>query len=262
MMTRRLAIRFGGSAYVLVLSLFLVLPLLIIVPSSFSVGEALVFPPKAYSLRWYEQLVSSSRWHDSALLSLRVALCAVVLAVPIALMAALASVRFRAVSSSQRIFLLLPSVVPHSVIATGLFTLLLKLGMLEDPVILVVVHATFALPYAFLLFVSALEAIDPLIWNAAATLGASPQQVLSKVILRIIWPSVISAALLVLVMSWDEIVASVFVGPISPPTLPSLMFSYLQETVTPVVAAVASLLLVISIAIGVVMLALSGRNTK
>ena len=252
--------RTSGSVLVLVLAAFLILPVLIIVPASFSAGEQLVFPPEEYSLRWYERLIFDDRWQESAWLSFKVALGAVLLAVPLALLAAIASVRFRAVSSSQRMYLLLPIVVPHSVVSTGLFTVLLKLGLLESSAVLAVVHAAFALPLALLLFISALEAIDPLVWSAAATLGASPRQVLFRVILRTIWPSVVSAALLVFIFSWDEIVAAVFVGPVAPATLPALMFSYLQETVTPAVAAVASVLLVISIAFGVAMLLLSGRN--
>lgn len=127
--------------------------------------------------------------------------------------------------------------VPHSVVATGLFTVLLHLGLLETEWVLAVVHAAFALPLALLLFISALQAIDPLVWSAAATLGASPRQVLLRVILRTIWPSVLSAALLVFIFSWDEVVAAVFIGPVAPATLPALMFSYLLETVTPAVAA-------------------------
>lgn len=260
MMRRKSLSRFGASAFVVLLSLFLVVPVLIIIPASFSAGEQLVFPPEEFSWRWYARLVTDARWQDSAWLSLKVALGAMVLAVPVALIAAIASVRFGAVSATQRLYLLLPIVVPHSVVATGLFTVLLELGLLESEWVLAVVHAAFALPLALLLFISALEAIDPLVWSAAATLGASPREVLLKVILRIIWPSVISASLLVFIFSWDEIVAAVFVGPVAPATLPALMFSYLQETVTPAVAAVASVLLVISMIFGLAMLALSARN--
>lgn len=254
--------RVSGTCFVVLLSLFLIAPVLIIVPASFSAGEQLMFPPRDYSWRWYIQLATDNRWHDSAWVSLKIAVGAVALAVPVALAAAIASVRFGAISARQRLYLLLPLVVPHSVIATGLFTVLLSLGLLESQWVLAVVHAAFALPLALLLFISALEAVDPLVWSAAATLGASPLQVLLRVILKIIWPSLVSAALLVFIFSWDEIVAAVFVGPVAPATLPALMFSYLQETLTPAVAAVASILLVMSIAAGLAMLALTPRGRR
>jgi putative spermidine/putrescine transport system permease protein len=252
--------RLGASTFVVLLSLFLVVPVLIIVPASFSAGEQLMFPPEDYSWRWYVRLITDERWQVSAWVSLKIALGAVALSVPVALAAAMASVRFGVVSATQRLYLLLPLVVPHSVVATGLFTVLLHLGLLETEWVLAVVHAAFALPLALLLFISALQAIDPLVWSAAATLGASPRQVLLRVILRTIWPSVLSAALLVFIFSWDEVVAAVFIGPVAPATLPALMFSYLLETVTPAVAAVASVLLIISIAVGLAMLALSARK--
>lgn len=259
-MNRRSVSRFACSTFVVLVSLFLVVPVLIIIPASFASVDHLVFPPQEYSLRWYRQIFTDARWQNSAWLSTKIAAGAVLVAVPLALMAAIATVRYGAVSSAQRFYLLLPLVVPNSVIATGLFSLLLKLGLLESPWVLSVVHAVFALPLALLLLISAIQVIDPLVWSAAATLGASPRQVLLKVIMRIIWPSVLSAAILVFVFSWDEIVAAIFIGPVAPATLPSLMYSYLKETVTPVVAAVASLLLIVSIVLGIAMLLLANRR--
>ncbi len=251
-----------GWIWVLGLIAFLILPVLIVVPASFADVEQLVFPPEGLSFRWYEQLFSDRRWQASALLSAKIALGATFVAVPVALLAAMARVRFATLSGRQRMYLLLPLVVPHSVVATGLFTILLKLGILESQTVLAITHAAFALPLALLLLIGALEAIDPLIWSAAATLGARPDQVLTRVIFPIIWPALMAASLLVFIFSWDEVVATVFIGPVAPAPLPALMFTYLQETVTPVIAAVASLLLLISIVLGGLVLVLNRSSVN
>jgi ABC-type spermidine/putrescine transport system permease subunit II len=246
------ALRLAGWGYCGLILLFLLFPVAIMVPASLSGSQTLEFPPSSWSLHWYRQVLGYGRWLNAGLLSLRVALFAAAAATAAGLMVGLAHLRFGRLTPTLRAFFLLPLVAPHIVLATGLFSLLLQVRALGSPIVLAFGHACLALPLTVVVFINAVEAIEPLLWPAAASLGARSWMILREILLPNLSISLVVAFLLAFIASWDEVTFAVFIGPISTPTLPSRMFSYLQELLNPSIAAVATILVGLTLSAGLV----------
>jgi ABC-type spermidine/putrescine transport system permease subunit II len=245
-----------GWLYVGLFVSFLLLPIVIMVPASFSASESLEFPPQSLSLRWYEEVLGDSRWLNSGWLSLKLALFAAFVATVAGLMVGIAHMRFGAVGAGLRAFLMFPMVAPHIVLATGLFSILLQMRSLGDPLVLGLMHACLGVPLTMVVFVNAVEAIDPLLWTAASSLGARWWTIMRQVILPNLGIATVVAFLLAFVTSWDEVTLAVFIGPTGTPTLPSRMFSYLQELINPSLTAIATLLVAITVVLGLIVVSL------
>lgn len=248
MKTRRYTI--AGWIYCILLLIFLMLPVVIMIPSSFGSSDALAFPPSDFSLRWYDEVLGSRQWTSSAWLSAKIGIFAAVLATLAGVLLGIAQLRHGNIGSAVRAFLLLPLVAPHIVLATGLFSLLLQGGQLGSAVFLAIAHACLAIPLVSILFINAAGTIDPLLWTAASSLGAKWPKILGSVILPNMLGSLVIAFLLAFVTSWDEVTLSIFIGPTIVPTLPSRMFSYLQEQISPSLTAIATLLMAATALIG------------
>lgn len=249
-MTRARGLNILGWAYAWLVVLFVLLPVVIMVPASFGAAETLQFPPQEYSLRWYERVLTDRQWLSSAALSARLALIAAVVATAAGLLIGVSHLLIRRISPKLRAFLMLPIVAPHIVLATGLFSILLTARHLGDPTVLAFVHATLAVPLTMIVFINAADTIDPLLWTAARTLGARWWTVMRHIILPLMLTSIVVAFLLALVVSWDEVTFAIFIGPSLVPTLPARMFYYLRELITPALTAVATLLVLATLAGG------------
>lgn len=249
-MTRGRGLRIAGWSYCGLILLFLLFPVAIMVPASFSGSQTLEFPPSSWSFHWYRQVLGDGRWLESASLSLRIALFAAAAATVSGLMVSVVHLRFGRVTPTLRAFFLLPLVAPHIVLATGLFSLLLHMHALGSPVVLAFGHACMALPLTIVVLINAVETIEPLLWSAAASLGARWWMIVREVLIPNISISLIVAFLLAFIASWDEVTFAVFIGPIATPTLPSRMFAYLQELLNPSVSAVATMLAVLTVSAG------------
>ena len=254
-MKRKTVLPWLGWAYCWLVVLFVMLPVLIIFPASFGASESLEFPPSAYSVRWYVQVLSDPQWVSSAILSARTALLASLLATVAGLLVALSQLLVKRVQPTHRAFLMLPMVAPHIVLATGLFSVLLSSRLLGDTTVLAVVHATLAIPLTMVIIVNAVDSVDPLLWTAASTLGARWWTIILQIILPLLLTGIVVAFVLAFIVSWDEVTFAIFIGPSIIPTLPARMFYYLRELITPALAAVASLLVVMTGLVGVLILA-------
>lgn len=239
-----------GWAYCGLLLAFVLVPVAIMVPSSFGGSPTLEFPPRSLSLRWYEQVLGDQRWLGSAWLSFRLALLAAVVATLAGLLVGIAHMRFGRVRPLMRAYLMLPLVAPHIVLATGLFLLMLQARMLGNPMVLGLGQACFAIPMTVLVFIHAVETIDPLLWTAASSLGARWWMILREVVIPNLLVAVAVSFLLSFISAWDEVTLAVFIGPINNPTLPARMYAYLQELINPSVTAIATMLLVITLGLG------------
>jgi ABC-type spermidine/putrescine transport system permease subunit II len=148
----------------------------------------------------------------------------------------------------------LPLLVPHVVLASGVFAFELYTHSLESLVLLLLAQATLAVPYTTMLFLNAVDTIDPLLWPAASTLGANWLKIVRMIVLPILAPTFIVAAIFAFQTSWDETAFAKLIGPGFTPTIPVRMYQYLTASFTPVVAAVSTLLLGFSVLIGLLSL--------
>jgi putative spermidine/putrescine transport system permease protein len=226
---------------------FLIAPVLIVIPISFSGASTMHFPPETWSLRWYERLFSSYYWRSAAANSLITATATVCLTVPIALMAAYGLTTSRS-SVARWIWgiVLTPLIVPLILIAVGIYFLYSSIGVVNTIPGLVAAHVMYTLPIAVVTIASGLSKFDMTQEIAARSLGASRLRAFLGVTLPQIAASVIAAAFLSFITSFDEVVIAMFVagGPVA--TLPRQMFNQLRNSIEPTIAAVSSILILLA----------------
>jgi putative spermidine/putrescine transport system permease protein len=242
---------------------FLILPILVIVPLSFNSGSFLSFPMPGLSLRWYHELLGSERWLSSLRNSVVVACAATVLATVLGTLAALGLQRARFPGSSVVLALLIsPMVVPLVIVAVGVYFFYAPFGLTGSLVGLTLAHTALASPFVVITVSATLQGFDTNLSRAAASLGAGPATAFFRITLPLILPGVVSGALFAFVTSFDEVVVALFLTGPQERTLPRQMFDGIRENISPVIAAAATLLIVLSIALMTVMEALRRRGER
>ena len=246
--------------FAVLVGVFLLLPLLAVVPISFTPARYLSMPKGSLSLIHYRELVDNPDWLSAILLSLRIGVVTSLLATALALAFALAIWMFRPRFSALLVgFVLLPMIVPPVVSAMTLYFLLTSLGKLGSVVGydtwlgVTLAHVVMTVPFAVVLILVALAQVDRGIDLAARGLGASVSQRVFGIILPNIRFGVLTAALLVFVLSWEEIGVTLFITSVNAVTLPRLMWMGVHDNIDPAVAAMSVVLIVITI------VALAGR---
>jgi putative spermidine/putrescine transport system permease protein len=217
---------------------FLLLPILVIVPLSFSDSSFLVYPIEGWSLRWYENLFGSAEWVRAAKNSFIVAPAATLIATVLGTLAAVGLARtsfpFKGALMSV---LIAPMVVPIVVVGVSTYLFFANLGLADSYTALILVHAALGAPF-----------------------GANPVATFFRVTLPVIAPGVISGALFAFATSFDEVVVTLFLAGPSQVTLPRQMFTGIRENITPTIAAVATLLIVFTTTLLLVLEWLRGRR--
>jgi putative spermidine/putrescine transport system permease protein len=227
-----------------------VVPLLVVVPVSFSSGMYLQFPPPGFSLRWYEDYFGDPQWIDATVLSIEIALCVVVLAVAIGALAALAIVRLPFPGIGLvRMVLMTPLIVPSVVVAIAVYSVYVSLHLIGSFLGIVLAHTILALPFTIVLMVAGFQRVDRRLEEASYTMGAGVAWTFRHVTLPILRPSIFAAAIFAFIASWDEIIMVIFIGGGAGTTLPLRMFNYLRTEINPTIAAVSTLLLVFAIVV-------------
>jgi putative spermidine/putrescine transport system permease protein len=243
--------------------IFLVAPILIIVPMSFTSGNLLVFPLPGFSMRWYESLTEGSAWTDAAKNSLVIGLSATALAMILGVMAASGLARANFALKPVLIALILsPVLMPIVITAVGMYFFFASVGLSGTYLGLILAHAALGVPFVVITVLASLEGFDHNLSKAAATLGASPLTAFRKVTLPIIFPGIASGGLFAFVTSFDEIVVTLFLAAPTQRTLPRQIFSGVREYVSPGIAAVATLLVLLSGALLVTVQLLERRGRR
>jgi putative spermidine/putrescine transport system permease protein len=226
---------------------FLILPILIIVPLSFSSGTFLTFPLPGLSLRWYQEFFTSAPWQLSLRNSLIVAGATTALATVLGTLAALGLTRARLPGQTLLMGLIVsPMVVPLVIVAVGVYFAYAPFGLTSSLLGLTLAHTALAAPFVVITVSATLQGFDPNQARAGASLGASPVVVFRRIILPLILPGIISGALFAFVTSFDEVVVALFVTGPAERTLPRQMFNGIRENISPVIAAAATFVILVS----------------
>ena len=240
--------------------IWLVIPTLLVIPMSFSASQYLEFPPREWSLRWYQSYFNSTSWMQATATSLKAGLLTALLATPLATMAAYGLHVSRLRHANLLLMLLLtPMVVPVILIGIGVFYAYVKLKLVNSLLGLVLAHSMLAIPVVMLVVASALKTFDLDQELVARSLGASRLKAFWMVTLPQIKFSVVTGAVLAFLTSFDEIIVSLFVsgGPNS--TLTRNMFNALRDQVDPTIAAISTLI-VLATTVLLVITQYVGRN--
>jgi putative spermidine/putrescine transport system permease protein len=240
---------------------FLILPVLIVIPMSFSDSRFLRFPPEGFSLRWYESFLGSQEWLRATWVSLRVAVLTTILATPLGIAAAygLHASGFRYARATQ-IALISPLIIPVIILGVGIFYLYVRLGVVNTIPGLVLAHSILAIPFVVVTVSSALQQFDMNQERVARSLGASRLTAFRTITFPQISSAVLAGALFAFITSLDEVVIALFISGGENTTLTRRMFTGLRDEIDPTIAAISSMLIVVSIVLLTILLLASRRR--
>ncbi len=241
---------------------FLTVPILIVIPMSFSSAKALTFPPPGFSLRWYQTFFGDPRWMEAMWTS---TLVAVVSSIAALVLGGLAAYGLRRGTFAGRDWaegnFMAPLIVPTIIVAIALYLGLANVGLLGSLAGLMVAHTLLNVPLVMMVIGVAIREFDPRIEQVAWSLGASWRYTVWKIILPNLAPSVFAAWIFAFIGSFDEVIVTSFIaGKFD--TVPKKMFNELVLEVNPTITAVATLLIgltVVALAAATVILARAGK---
>ncbi len=250
--------------------LFLILPILIIIPLSFNVEPyfsftpgMLALDPDAFSLRWYRDFVNNEQWIHSIKNSVMIGVAATVVATVLGTVAALGLSRgnmpFRNIVMS---ILISPMIVPLIISAAGMYFFYSSIGLSQTYLGIILAHAALGTPFVVITVTATLVGFDMSLVRAAANLGATPTRTFFKVTMPLILPGVISGGLFAFITSFDEVVAVLFLAGFEQRTIPRQMWAGIREQISPTILAVATILITISIMLLAVLELLRRRNER
>ncbi len=227
--------------------LFLIAPILAIMPLSFSSDTYFTYPMPGLSLKWYQELFTNDRWFNSIRLSVILAICTTLLATTLGTLAALGIARGRLPFRATLMAILIsPMIVPVIISALGMFFFYSMIGLTGTIPGLVLAHTALATPFVVITVTATLSSFDWNLMRAAQSLGAPPLTVFRKVIFPLVMPGMISGALFAFVTSFDEVIVVIFIAGPEQRTLPRQMFSGIREQISPTITAAATVLIVFS----------------
>jgi putative spermidine/putrescine transport system permease protein len=251
------------TAIIILFAIYLIGPTLLIIPQSFSTDNVLRFPPNLFSLQWYEAFLTDRAWIEAIVRSLKIGILATVLATLIALLAA-----FSVQRSSMRwkraveFFSIAPLIIPPIIIASGGYSMFVSLGMIGSDLSISLVHAVLGTPYVYIVVSASLARSDPNLELAALISGASPMRIIRDITVPLNLPSVLTGALFAFLISFDEVILTIFLSGSLAPTLPVRMFSSLALAVSPVIAAVSVAQIILALALLVVLKKVEEQNKQ
>jgi len=239
---------------------FLVLPTLIVIPMSFSASQYLEFPPREWSLRWYQSYFGSVAWMQATATSVKAGLLTAVASTALGTLAAygLFVSRLRAAAAVMAL-LLTPIIVPIILIGIGVFYAYVRIKLVNTLTGLVLAHSMLAVPLVVMVVTSALKSYDMNQEMVARSLGASRPRAFLLVTLPQIKLAVATSAVLAFLTSFDEVVVAIFVSGGDNATLTRNMFNALRDQIDPTIAAISTVMIVLSSAL-ILLAQLLGRS--
>ena len=246
--------------------LFLIAPILAIMPLSFNSESFFTYPMPGFSLKWYfgeDGFFVNERWLSALKLSVIVALATTFLATCIGTLAALGLSRANLPGRALIMAVLIsPMIVPVIISAIGLFFFYALSGLNGTVIGIILAHTALATPFVVITVTATLASFDRTLMRAGASCGAPPHTVFFKVVMPLILPGIISGALFAFVISFDEVIVILFIGGPEQRTLPRQMFAGIREQISPTITAAASVLIVFSTAMLVTVELLRRRSER
>jgi putative spermidine/putrescine transport system permease protein len=228
--------------------LFILGPILLMVVASFTPKDFLAVPPGGFSLKWYGNALNQKVFRDSFVTSLTVAVLSTLLSLLIGVPAALAITRFRFPGRDGLLnFFMSPIIVPEIVVGFALLQYLMVAWRVDVYWALIVGHAVILVPYAVRVTGASLAQTDAAIEEAARGLGAGPLKTFFQITLPVIRPGIVAASTLAFITSFNNVPLSLFLTGPGVSTLPIQMMIYTEYSFDPTVAAVSTLLLIMTV---------------
>jgi putative spermidine/putrescine transport system permease protein len=241
--------------------LYLIFPIFIVIPISFSSSMFLKFPPPGFSFQWYAKYLTSHEWVRATWTSLEVAGITTVTATILGTLLAFGLARGKLPGTGLLFSLIVsPMVVPVIIIAVSFYFFYAKLQLIGTVFGLVAAHTILATPFVLILVGASLKGFDETLEWASLSLGAKPLKTFLFVVLPGIRPGIISGALFAFITSFDELVIAIFVCGTRAVTLPKRMWDGIRIEIDPTIAAISSILIGVAVLLMVVTQILQRRK--
>ena len=249
--------------FVVLVLLFLISPILAVMPLSFNSESFFTYPMPGYSLKWYEDFFFNPRWSGAVKMSFLVAIATTILATALGTLAALGLARSNFPAKATIMALLIsPMIVPVIISAVGMFKFYAQLNIAGTKLGIILAHTALATPFVVITVTATLSSFDKTLMRAGASCGAAPHTVFFKVVMPLILPGMISGALFAFVTSFDEVIVVLFLASPEDRTLPLQMFSGIREMISPTITAAATVLVLISTALLITLEMLRRRSER
>jgi putative spermidine/putrescine transport system permease protein len=243
--------------------IFLLGPIVAVIPISFSAGSFLSYPLPGLSTRWYEAVLEPFPWMFAVENSMIIAVSTTFIATILGTLAAYGLTRGNFPGKALVFGLLIsPLAVPLVITALGLYFFFARVGLVQTHIGLIIAHVVLAVPFVVITVSATLQGFDWNLVRAAESLGASPLAAFFQITLPLIMPGVLSGAIFAFVTSLDEIVVALFISGPAQFTLPRQLFTGLRDQLDPSIVAIASLLIAVSVALLIVVELLHWRNDQ
>lgn len=241
---------------------FLLLPLLVLIVSSFAGQSYVVFPPRELSIAGYVAFFNDSIFINSLLLSMQLATLTAVIATVVGCLAAYILVRKqfpgRGLLSG---FFLSPLIMPQIIFGVSLLQFFTFFGLATSFLGLLIAHVVSVIPYVIRTVGAALLTIDPHVEEAAANLGANQVETLALVVAPMVKGGAIAGALFAFIMSWVNVEISIFLGATGTYTLPVVLYNYIEYSITTAIVAAASIGIYVAVLLVLVVDRIIGIHT-
>jgi ABC-type spermidine/putrescine transport system permease subunit II len=228
--------------------LFLVVPVVSVIPMSFSSSMVFELIPSEPGLGQYRRFFSSLDWMAALGRSFQVALGATAVATT---MGTLAALGLRGIGGGRRALLeallIAPRIVPSIVLAVALYFVFSQTGLVGSMTGLVLAHSVLAFPFVVVLVGSALQGLDPALEEASQSLGADPARTFLRVTFPQIRLAVLGSALFSFNVSFDEVVVTLFISGVRSKTLPVKVWDAILYEITPILPAISTVVIVTSV---------------
>ncbi len=256
--------------------LFLITPILVIIPLSFNSEPYFTYPMPGFSLRWYEDFFigeKSDVWHVAIKNSIIVAIFATALATFLGTVAAVGLSNSKLPGKTFLMGLLIsPMIVPLVITGVGMYFFYTLVGITPAQISevagwlhllpIILAHAALGTPFVVITVTATLVGFDHSLTRASASLGADGLTTFFKVTVPLVLPGMISGALFAFITSFDEVVIVLFLAGAEEYTIPRQMFSGIREQISPTILAVATILVLLSVILLTVLELLRRRNER
>jgi putative spermidine/putrescine transport system permease protein len=240
--------------YCALVLIFLIAPLLVIVPLSFNAEPYFTFTPKmlamdptGWSLRWYNELETNPQWLESVKNSFVIAVFSTLIATVLGTMAAIGLSRPNMPYRGLIMALVLsPMIVPVIIVAAGMSFVYGAWGLSQTHLGLILAHATLGAPFVVITMTATLAGFDRRLVQAGQSLGATPLTTFFQITLPLVAPGLAAGALFAFATSFDELVTVLFLGGPDQTTIPRQMWSGIREQISPAILAAATLLICVA----------------
>jgi putative spermidine/putrescine transport system permease protein len=256
--------------------LYLITPILVIMPLSFNSEPYFTYPMPGFSLRWYEDFFigeKSDVWHLAIKNSIIIAIFATLLATSLGTVAAVGLSNSRLPYKTLIMGILIsPMIVPLVITAVGMYFFYTLVGITPAQISenvgwlhlvpIIIAHAALGTPFVVITVTATLVSFDHSLTRASASLGADGLTTFFKVTVPLVLPGMISGALFAFITSFDEVVVVLFLAGAEEYTIPRQMFSGIREQISPTILAVATVLVLLSVVLLTVLELLRRRNER